>query len=220
MKVFLFIITLCLSCTIFSQRLIVNGHRYTSVPATPDSVYFSFGLTARGTTGVTEIVGHPHTETRSGTAKGITVSTGSTSNWTPEASATAANGAAPNCGIDGWNPVIGLDYMFNKKSSAPASSSQAHLTISGLVPGATYRLECLGSRTTADPTRQMYYHLIDASGAHTSTILDAKGNTANLRTFSAVANSSGEVYLSAYGAGTHANALYGYFNGLKITWNL
>lgn len=198
------------------------GVRTTQEPpvAVIDTAKFNFSLTARAVSGWTNLIGNPHLAVITGTSNGVTISTTATGNWTPESpGVTAAQNAAPAVAVAGWPADLGLDYFFNRKSAAPANAAAEHLTVSGLKPLTTYTVQWLGSRTTADPTRQMYYTIRDNAGVTTSPIHDAKGNTTIIVTMTAMSNGSGIIYLSGYGAGTHANALYCYYNALKIYEN-
>lgn len=222
MRLFFLLIVTCFCSAVFSQRLLVNGQRYTGTPEIPDTAKFNFSLSARAVSGWYNFIMTSRADQTlfSGTTAGITITTTAASgtNWTPEGTATSAQNSAPSSTYAGWPGDVGLDYAFNKKSSAPANASAEHWTVSGLTPFSTYAFQWLGSRTTGDANRTCYYTIRDNTGVTTSALHEAKGGHVDnqIVTLTGVANASGIVYLSGYGGGTTANSLYVYYNALKI----
>ncbi len=219
MRKFLLIVTILFS-------LISNGQtplhklirKKVSSPFVPDTFRVNFSLTARAVTGYTNIFGEPDNGTLSSSiGGGITLSSGSTGNWTPEGTVTAAQNAGSSFSGSLFGANCGLDYIFNKKSAAPGSTASAHWTFSGLTPGSYYTLTLLGSRTAAD-ARSMNYHVFDNAGGHTSSAYVVQNNATLYITFTnMIADGSGNIYLSAYGNSATASSVYGYYNALMIS---
>lgn len=188
-----------------------------SAPFVPDTFRVNFSSTARAITGYTNIFGEPDNGTLSSSiGGGITLSSGSTGNWTTEGGATSAQNGGTSFSGSLFSANCGLDYIFNKKSAAPGSTASAHWTFSGLTPGAYYTLILLGSRNAGD-ARSMNYHVFDNGGGHTSSAYVVQNNATTYISFTnMVADGSGNIYLSAYGNVATASSVYGYYSALFI----
>lgn len=221
MKPFFLIIALCLSCVAFSQRILVNGQRYTGGAPVSDTARFNFNLTARSVTDYADASNHPGSGVRTASQKGITVSSRSTSLWTATGGTTAVQNGGQTSGTYTTFPQnVVVDYWYSTQTSCADGNEQ--IEISGLVPLATYKLRMIGSRlfsAVGDDKREMYYVVKHNGGRTTSTIYDVKGNTSAVREFTVAANSSGILYLGFYGAATYPGSSYGYINGLEVISN-
>lgn len=222
-KLFLIIFIVFCSKLSFGQW-VINTYKFGSggtPPPVSDTARFNFNNTARSVANWQDISNHPHTAIRSGTQKGVTVSTRATSLWTATGGTTSVNNGGQTSGTYTTFPQnVVIDYFYSTQTSCADGNEQ--LEISGLTPSATYKLRMIGSRLTSavgDVTRDMYYVVKHNSGRTVSSIYNVKGNTSTLVEMTVVANSSGVLYLGFYGANTNGGSVYGYINGLEVISN-
>jgi hypothetical protein len=184
---------------------------------------FNFSLTSQTSPGWVSVFGDPNVSVLTGTQNGITVSTISTSFWTPfgpEAASDTNGEDVPNPTFV-FNETVTRSYIYNYSDFY--SPGNENLLISGFTPGETgIRIDILGSRDAAAvsfATRLCDYICVDASGTETIADFDVKGNTANLATFlNKTADSNGQIKLGIFRpTPTDSNHEIGYLNAMRIT---
>lgn len=141
---------------------------------------FNFNLTAQSVADWVDVSGSPHSavvtasDSRSGSA--VTVSSKATAGWVPLSANSSGNSGGETTGNAAFPANTVVSYWFTNTSP----QTTPNVEISGLVPGATYKIELYGSRLASAVTgtsRLMRYGCTDASTAEYIDDYDVKGNT-------------------------------------------
>lgn len=140
---------------------------------------FNFNLTAQSVADWVDVSGAPHSavvtasDSRSGGA--VTVSSKATAGWVPLSTSSSGNSGGETTGNASFPANTVISYWFTNTSP----QTTPNVEISGLVPGATYKIELYGSRLASAVTgasRLMRYGCTDASTTEYIDDYDVKGN--------------------------------------------
>ncbi len=112
------------------------------------SASFNFSSGSQPITGWTNVAGDPSKAVRTATASsGITISSGSTANWTPDANGNSAydGGGEAAAGFFAAAVMSNAWYQYGTTAASVVNSSQPQLIITGLHPDSIYTVRMSGS---------------------------------------------------------------------------
>jgi hypothetical protein len=191
---------------------------------------WNFNLTSQSVAGWNDVTGNPSTsiitKSDSISGSGITFSSIATNKWGASGGNSSNNVNGGTGSNSDFPPNVMLSFFFNY--SLPWGTTGANCKWSGLTPGASYKFDMIGSRSSVTgagiPTgenRMMQYHFgttasVGSPGEVNMTAFAARDNITTVsQTFTA--NGAGEIYLGVFGTQVTTGDQIGYLNGVIIT---
>jgi Bacterial Ig domain len=176
-------------------------------------VSFSFSPSQETITGFTSVYGDPHVSVRTGTANGITITTVSTSNWSPSSSdgcAASGIGAYPTYYMPGMANCY-LQYNGTAYNLALYNALVPQLELTGLNPDSSYILRmsasdvALGGSTT--------YTVAGASVAGSQTLTTWHNQTQGITFQNVYPDGTGMIKVYVNGSSTSD---YAFISGIEV----
>lgn len=193
----------------------------TTTTTTGTPAQFNFNATAQSVAGWADVSGNPWNSNPTATQNGITVTgVGQATKWGQQSSTSATNTGGQSTGANtGMVPDnVLVSYWYNNGNTLTPVDD--NVEISGLTPGATYKIEVFGSRG-ATPSRITAYKLRDNVGSELDDNFQVGNNTSVIKTFTGkIADGTGKLYFTTKmpSTGTTGNGnMYGYLNGMRVT---